>query len=161
MMGSTGVRVTDSAIVPARAIVWTQRNQTTIDDFSDDLGDDLLNFDTVEQDEFDNYAATSLIENDDDNTHERALAFRKPGDVWALCEQGNRGSTRCSSRTIDGFQSTGDPRGGASRCSARNARKVAGPSQRGAWEPPPPTRKARAPARSGRVKARPRCGVLE
>jgi hypothetical protein len=70
------------------------------DDFSDDLGDDLLNFDTVEQDEFDNYAATSLIENDDDNTHERALAFRKPGDVWALCEQGNRGSTRCSSRTI-------------------------------------------------------------
>jgi hypothetical protein len=30
MMGSTGVRVTDSAIVPARAIVWTQRNQTTI-----------------------------------------------------------------------------------------------------------------------------------
>jgi len=70
------------------------------DDFSDDLGDDLLNFDTVEQDEFGNYAATSLIENDDDNTHERALAFRKPGDVWALCEQGNRGSTRCSSRTI-------------------------------------------------------------
>lgn len=61
MMGSTGVRVTDSAIVPARAIVWTQRNQTTIDDFSDDLGDDLLNFDTVEQDEFDNYAATSLL----------------------------------------------------------------------------------------------------
>ena len=70
------------------------------DDFSDDLGDDLLNFDTVEQDEFGNYAATSLIENDDDNPHERALAFRKPGDVWALCEQGNRGSTRCSSRTI-------------------------------------------------------------
>ena len=31
------------------------------DDFSDDLGDDLLNFDTVEQDEFDNYAATSLL----------------------------------------------------------------------------------------------------